>query len=314
MIKVAGCIVAMILVVIGVPIVIDSVESVDEDLTVFVLMGQSNSAHNYNYGGNLAIVREDVPLIPENKAYYFGMSAPTSKEASNGRWRDMIDASYMHSMVRDGEWAIYSLEPSLGQTFYDYTGKKCLIINVGVGGISIDTLLPGGDTYEYATLMIDTALSRIPSNYRIDMGCIFWLQGERNKNSEIDWYKEKFTEVWDNFRSMYGFESIVISQTRAQNGGNATIAQAELAGSNGVYMGTTLSQTFTLENGLMYSDDVHYSQKGKDLIGSALMTYYCENLYESPSKSPMKMILELMPLLMAFSGIALIAYTVISKK
>lgn len=263
------------------PISIEHINEMDkENMTVMVLMGQSNSAYNYSYGGNLADVRADVPCIPEGVAYFYGISSPVNRESTYGdATLSHISEFGLHDMVVDSQWSIYSLEPSIAHAFYDATGEKCLIINVGIGGISVSSLTPSGANYSYAHTIIEDAINKIPSEYNVIMGPIFWLQGERDKNMAVDTYKETFTTVWDNFRDEFGFNSILISQTREANGLNATTAQAELAGSNEVYLATTLSQTFTLDNGLMYSDDVHYSQKGKDLIGNALGEYYADNLY-----------------------------------
>lgn len=308
---VAGAAVLIIVLGLMIPMVQDSVEDLDGDeVYLFCIMGQSNSVNGYNYGCSISETREDVPLTDADKAYYFGMSSPINGDPYPDRWEEMVPRSSIMPMIREGQWAIGGLEPSIAQTFVDSTGKTIVTVNCGRGGQSIAEFLEGKSVRHYADTLITATLEKLADEGKtVKMGCIFWLQGERNKNMEVDTYMETFREMWSQFKEVYGFNCIVISQTRAVNGGSATVAQSRLAeegASEGIFMGTTASQGFTLENGLIWSGDgadIHYSQKGKDIIGKDLATYYVENIYSEPPKGEARQIAESIPIVLIIGAV-----------
>ena len=67
------------------------------------------------------------------------------------------------------------------------------------------------------------------------------------------------------------FQGGFISIVRDANGGNAAIAQRELCEEiSTIHLGTDIASSFTVADGMMGSDDLHYSQKGNNAIGAAL--------------------------------------------
>lgn len=265
--------------------VLDNTDESSNDLYVFCIVGQSNGVGTYNYGGNLTTVREDVPLVSDTGPYYYGLGSPITYEHFGSSLEPYIAESDINPMIRGGVWTVYGLEPSLGSKFSENINGKCLIINVSRGGVSIESYLEGNDSCKRATAILDDALSKASKDYVLHMESIFWLQGERDKSMNVDDYKSYFLEVWEYFKDRYEFKNIVIAQTRDSDGGNASVAQEELSGVGEIRMGTTIANSFTVANGLMYSDNVHYSQKGKDIVGSELMDYWVRNLYSAESHS-----------------------------
>lgn len=296
-----------------IPLIEEQTEHMESNqLYVFAVMGQSNSTDSPMFGSNLSDVRESVPLIPQNQAYYYGLNS-TPYHYPN--WEQLYQSYSMQQMILDGQWRIYGTDPAFASTFYNETGQKCMMINVGIGGIMVSSLLPGGDSNIYAKTLISDALSKIPDYYDVHMESIIWIQGESDSWREVADYKSKFTAVWDDFREEYGFKSILISKTRSEDGGNASIAQEELSGSNGVYLATSAADTFTVANGLLTSDNIHYTQKGRDIIAKDVAEYYCNNLYTPyESTTSAHSILSMLPLIIILSIVSLAAYGVISTR
>lgn len=95
-----------------------------------------------------------------------------------------------------------------------------------------------------------------------------------------EWYEATTGRSDDYVFSDLKIQTIMISQTRDLSGtSNAVTAQKELAQSLAdVYLATDIADTFTVANGKMVSDDLHYSQLGDNDIGVAFADYYYSNI------------------------------------
>lgn len=247
-----------------VPIIADSTNG-DTDLQVLIVAGQSNAAYR-NY--NVDVVNDDVAL-PDTEVFYYGNSTgPIYYGPINAPTYDDTFESYgIHSMVENGAWKIGGYEPVLSRAISDKTNCDVLIINVGISSASTDFLFPDNVGGEYVSNVISDALSKVDPKYSIIKIGYTWMQGESNAGSTINGYIQSFDVIHDWYVAE-GFKTCYLVQTRPANGGNASIAQLQICESeDDVILASTAPATFTVENGLMESDNLHYTQKGRDIIG-----------------------------------------------
>ena len=298
--RLIGIVVAIITVAAVLTPVILEIEDEDdgkEDMYVFMITGQSNSAYR---NANVSVVNDEVEKIPFGSAYYIGTSErpPASKPSD---WQTQIANWGMYSMNNpDGSWHIGNYEPELASIFYQTTGKKCLIINAGWDSASINACQPGEYLNTYVKAMFNKAMSLIPDVYNVKIGCIFWSQGEADDTMTINEYKSKFIRMWNDYRRTMGWDAILMAQTKYDQSPITPTAQEQLDGIDHIYLATKITQTFTIENGLMGNDNQHYSQKGRILVAEDWMNYYLSNEYsESPpiTNSSFKTIIGVIPIL-----------------
>lgn len=101
-------------------------------------------------------------------------------------------------------------------------------------------------------------------------------------------------------------------KTRDVNGGNSCAAQIEIARTNpNVIMASTLPDTFTVANGLMNSDNLHYTQKGRILIGEDIA-----NVMSLPYHAPHDLanLIGVIPILVIASIVVFAARMIIVKR
>lgn len=278
-------------------IVIDGMDPDPEAVNVFVIAGQSNAQY---YKTDVQIANAELAHIPDDSAYYYGTSElPISPGVWSNMNYDTTLASYsIHPMISGGDFTIGGIDAALASGFVTDTGQRCLIINVGIGGVSVNMYTPGGLAYDYAHKVFFNAISKCPADWVLNKCAVVWIQGESNTATPVSEYMADFITMWDAMRSDFGIDSILISKVRAANGVNSSIAQINLAESvPGVYLATKLADTFTVDNGLMTSDDLHYSQKGDNLIGVAVANYYVADLYHPGDSSPFSSVLRMAPLI-----------------
>lgn len=254
-------------------------------LEVMVISGQSNSAYR---NVNLDVVNENVPLPTTNVYYYGTENAPIYYGGMPPYGQPTYDTSFssygIHSMVSNGAWKIGSYEPSLAQAISKKTNCDVLIINAGISAASIDYLQPGNTGGEYVNEVISRALALVEGNYnKIDKIGYCWMQGETDKTTPVADYIEKFETV-NNWYHQNGFDICYMVKTKDVNGGNACIAQMQIAQDDpSVIMASTAPDTFTVANGLLDTDNLHYSQAGRIVVANDidgklnLKTYISDN-------------------------------------
>ena len=231
-----------------------STETVDVGrarLDVYMVAGQSNSTMSM---GNAA---EAEPYPRLGTAYFYHSDELFNAFQQSGR------------MIR-------GTGPPLAATYYELTGHKILLICAGIGGQTITNFLPpDGSMWAHMQQYVEAAMSGFdPAYYDISVESYFWLQGEQDKYMSVDTYKEHFLTVNDAILSGdlgLDFKHCLISLVRPQNGPTAAEAQMQVAEEypDRYIMATTAAETFTVDNGLMSSDDLHYSQAGYNIIGDA---------------------------------------------
>ena len=77
--------------------------------------------------------------------------------------------------------------------------------------------------------------------------------------------------TYSNFSEDYTFGNCIMSLVRQYRGVNTCVSQIQLdATSTDVKIGCRICDTFTYENGLLYNDMTHYTQKGRNIVGKDL--------------------------------------------
>lgn len=255
-----------------IPVINDAKEE-PSTLDVIIIDGQSNA----EYSSNTA--RTNMELIdlsaPEHKLMYYGSETAANSYPGS-------DSYKLYEMYRDGVWQIGGLEPTLAYYYSERSGHDVLTINVARGAMGIAWLKPTGNGGIWAQGCIDKALSEITGYSRINMVGWVMLQGEHDKTMAVDSYKTQFMEL-DAYFDSIGAKYCYLVKTREYYGGNATIAQNQLVAEHpDIFMATTITDTFTEENGMLVTGDpIHYSQLGRNVIGEAVGKYMI--VYESPT-------------------------------
>lgn len=286
-------------------------------LDVFFLYGQSNAA-----GRNSDPSKVDH--YPElGTTYYFGYSDAFGPDASLNNSGFDVSLCDMYSLYdSSGAPRVAGLLPDFSYEYQKITGHKVYVINGAVGNKSILAFgPPNGFMWEYGDSILTAGLAEIDTDL-YDYSCKYymWIQGEGDSGRDIAVYKDKFlvmhNSMLDGQMAGVHFEKCFISKVRAENGQNSSIAQIELADENPntIVMATTVSDSFTVSNGLMGADNLHYSQSGYDLIGTA----FAESIGEvvNPTSAVMEKYSDLIGAIpiMIFAALLLLVAVVVVKK
>lgn len=261
------------MVLVGVWVADDTEAQIKPDIDVFLLAGQSNAAYTFR------AVPEDVDSsLPRNVAYYFGSDiSPVTKD----QWDSSAEYG-IYDMVNPNYSAhIGGIEFPFAAEYYKNTGHKICIINVAVSGSKIAQWGFSGECYIWAQEVFDKAMDAISARFTPHMKDLIWMQGESNPTWPIEAYKNRMITLLSSmahsdssvpqFNEDYTISSCVISLTRQHRGQNTCIAQIQLAAEQDNFqLGFIGADLFNLENGLLYHDDTHYTQKGRNIVGRAL--------------------------------------------
>lgn len=250
------------------------------DLDVFAIGGQSNSGY-YIYDLETA-----SPKVTLGTSYYYGTE---SKPLVFGPYAapDYDETFESYSIQPATSSNLAHLDGPFSETYYHATGHKVLTINVGVSGSSITEWQPGERSYLYAQEAFTHALALIDEDlFNVSIKGYLWLQGEADHGMEASTYASYFLNAYTVFEDN-GFEECFISQVRNYPSvswlDTTTIIEAQnsLAEDNEhIHMGTKVTETFFITNGLMRSDNIHYTQLGHNLIGQDLGEYCAAFFYE----------------------------------
>lgn len=212
-----------------------------------------------------------------NASYYYAEPklATVTKQGTVYHYSELIANNPLSSMNdKEGNMARGNLEAALGKNLYDLTGEKVLLVNAGVSGKKIDTFVPlQGESYKYMDKVWQD-INRIihekefQKHYEPRLKSYIWAQGESDKNTAIGSYKNDYMKLHEILTSLdYGLEYGFIIKVRDVYE-NPSKAQEELANENeDIYISTTSSDFFSVENGKMRFDDLHYSQVGDNVLG-----------------------------------------------
>lgn len=238
-------------------------------LDVYLFLGQSNAA---NWAGVVPSAAD--PIAHLGAAYYFG----TIWHQSNKNLNVSISDYDMRSMVTtSGNPRIGGTDEPFGAEYYKLTGHKIYVVNGAIGGTSVTTWVPEGSSYEYAQDLFEAAWAEIDLTHFIpEIKSYIWIQGESDATMSVSTYQGYFMSMHETlidgtFTDKGSFEYCLISLTQAAN---PSTAQEELAEENEtILIASKLAQTFTVENGYLIADGLHYSQSGRNLLGVAIAEY-----------------------------------------
>lgn len=244
--------------------VLEDAQHQDNTLDVIIIDGQSNAAYYTSDTTRVNPNLIDLP-VPHHKLMYYGT------ETGPNDFLTGDDPDGIYEMNRNGRWVIGGLEPTLSYYYSERSGNDVLTINVARGAQSITSLAPDGEYWQLGSQLISDALSMVSGYSHVNMVGWVMLQGEQDKDMDVDTYKEHFLDLADYFDSI-GATQCYLVKTREYYGGNATIAQAELVEEDSdIHMATTITDTFTESNGyLVTGDPLHYSQRGRNVVGEAV--------------------------------------------
>lgn len=249
----------------------------EKTLEVYVLAGQSNSAYSIKEERcDAEYVNENVPS-PDTTLWYYGTEEMPIRNGISGSTPSDYDTTFesydLWKMYRNGEWIIGGVEPTLALEISEHTDSDVLIVNAGVDNQTIARLLPTSTHGQYVAEVLSHAFAHIDHekyttvNYR----GVVWIQGESDnvEGTTVESYVEDFTtlKAW---YSEQGFNQWYIVQIRPLNSDNAAIAQSQIANEYDDVHLTDVARSFTTSNGLMNSDNIHYTQEGRCLVGYAV--------------------------------------------
>lgn len=256
------------------------------NLRLFLLWGQSNSMY-LNYDPDI-VNEEFTPL--KTRAYFYGIDNGTDYRPIIS-WKDgngnvfPEHGQFLPVTSPDGTYLIGNVEAPFCATYCENNENlRPYIINAGVGGWALQNFLPGTKGGENIHKVLDEALDKVDfDHYTISPGAWIMSQGESNAGTAINTYIGYFDEITLDLKDSYDLDYGLIIQTRKGNSLNAANAQEEIVLTHPhVLMGSTASQTFTVENGLLASDNIHYTQLGDDIVGSQTARTWL-NYTEPPS-------------------------------
>lgn len=212
-----------------------------------------------------------------NASYYYAEPAlaTMTKPGTAYHYSELIGGVKICPMNNDdGSMNRGNIEASLAKNLYDLTGEKVLLVNAGLSGRMMYSFVPiQGESYKYINnvwqvikrYIYDEEFQR---NYEIRLRSYIWAQGESDAETEVGAYKNDYIKLHEILKSEdFGFEYGFIIKVRPIYT-NAAEAQEQLVAENTeIVMATRSSEHFTVENGKMRFDDLHYSQIGDNLLG-----------------------------------------------
>ena len=249
----------------------DEAPEIGDDTTdVIFMMGQSNAT----YRDWAARPAQASPVPEPGTAFYYGTSSRPSGI------NQTAEESGIWPMSNDSGATIGDKWPAIAATYTEHTGRSILMAELGEGNQSIRLFNPtmGGRLWNYSVERVADVMQAM-ENAGMTPGVIriVWIQGENDVLMNPDEYAKRLIDIGD---SILGGElgcevtaPIWISETRGTNGQNGSgEAQVMVCEEhpNMFRMASTLALTFSIADGTLAGDGIHYSQKGNNLLGSEI--------------------------------------------
>lgn len=250
-------------------------------LGVWWVTGQSNA--DSQYGDASAVSAAATPK--RGTGLYFG----------GGNSAADLQANFVEMTNASGKSTVGGLEPAMAAAIYAQTGEKVLLINSAIAGSAITQFIPGSgevwtltnQTYEAASALWST--DAFAANYELRMRSYFFCQGCAEWNDPTSYYIEKFNQAGTGFSvngvaynsgihtfhtymtEVLGFDACMNIMIAWRPVGIATTsrtAQFQLAEDiENFYNVTRINQTLSVVEGTYRSDNLHYTQVGRDMVG-----------------------------------------------
>lgn len=249
----------------------DEAPKIGDDTTdVIFMMGQSNAT----YRDWAARPAQASPVPEPGTAFYYGTSSRPSGINQTAEESGIWPMSY------DGGATIGDKWPAIAATYTEHTGRNVLMAELGEGNQSIRLFNPtmGGRLWNYSVERVADVMQAM-ENAGMTPGVvrIVWIQGENDVLMNPDEYAKRLIDIGD---SILGGElgckvtaPIWISETRGTNDRNGSgEAQVMVCQEHPdmFRMASTLALTFSISDGTLAGDGIHYSQKGNNLLGSEI--------------------------------------------
>lgn len=236
-----------------------------EETDVIFLMGQSNAA----YREATAVAAEAEPVPEEGTAWFWGQQygIPANFNFTTGSLQDMSNGT--GAAIGD-KW------PALASEYIDKTGHKVVMAQIAKAGMSITRFSPeDGDLWTASVSRVEQVITAMnDAGMSVGLVHVVWIQGEQDYNMSEAEYETRLLQIGTAI-SNGGLGHDVnmplwISKTRG-SGGSVAAQEALTQEKPGMFrFATTIATTFTVENGLMSPDNLHYSQAGNNLLGSEI--------------------------------------------
>lgn len=239
-------------------------------LDLVFIYGQSNAAYRN------AVPDEADPKPVIGTGYYFGFSDRYAALASeNSTGMSYQDATFWTMYDDTGALRIGDKAPALTYEYNRLTGHKVYIVDGAIGGRPIADFLPESSyVWAYGKNVLTRALDLVdPDLFDLHVGPYVWVQGEANGGTAVSNYYYSFLTMHraiQDGKLGVPLKTAYLSLMPAKYPSSRE-AQELLAEKNpSIVIATDLANTFTVDNGLMGSDNTHYTQAGNNLIGAAL--------------------------------------------
>lgn len=235
-------------------------------LDVYLMDGQSNAAY---YVADPAQVD---PVPKPGTGYYYGTATePVHSfdfaEETNAFWSMTAD---------DGTARIGDKGPVFAAHYYELTHRKVCYITAAIGNTGIGAYPPEGAMWVHTQAVVDAAMAAIDtSKFDVHTRGYMFIQGEYNSTNTGEYYYElyflRFHDAVISGQLGYDFDCCFLSVPRQQNAIDPHAVQIRLADEHDdIVLASTAADSFTVENGLMGPDNLHYSQLGDNIIGRDL--------------------------------------------
>ncbi len=256
-------------------------KAIKAPIDIICLTGQSNA------DGVKGDASESIKPLP-GTAYYIERDGSSIRTLENGR---------------------KGFGPALAKTWYELTGTKVTIVQGAKDGSRISSWVGGGSNYANFVAkyrIVKNKYSSATSNYEIRKTGYVWHHGETDmsKGMSGEEYITKFTQVHNNILKdtdcTFGLFNIVRST------GSLTSQETKDLGLQDeflpirayqytmnsdfpdVMLSTRFTETANVNDGYIYSDRVHFSQKGYNALGpeiaNTMFNWLCVGADRTPTE------------------------------
>lgn len=259
---------------------------------MIIMNGQSNSAYYYIH--DTPPEADKAPAPPIGTSYYYGrLDNPKMNYTIQP-----IDDYALHDFIdpETGELRLGDKGPGFCSEYVKATGHKALWVGIGIGAKRVAAWLPPDSScwvYDQEVFdRLNADLKGLPID--IDRTFMLWAQGESDKSAgtTVSTYVSRFMTFWNAASAAWGhdIDTCYLIAGRTAKVGNINTAFNQLAAQNDdikLAVGANLVDSFTISNGLMVDDNLHYMQEGDNAVANAAVRYVLQDLgFTVPEPAP----------------------------
>lgn len=244
-----------------------SVRVVPAEAVMMILDGQSNAEYLYP--------EPDKAVEPEpGQGYYWGWSSGAPATLS-----DDLRGCRIYDMVGPNGVRIGNKGPAMAATYSEITGEKVLFVYLGIGGAMVRQFDPDTGNVWARNVQIMELVNQAVEDMQeltITKTVLIWAQGEWDYTygNDAAAYGQQFKRFYDGVQA--GGLGRTIDEWYYSGGRSVNVGWVteeldslgrELKMARAV--GPEILDSFTMANGLMKPDDIHYTQEGCNAWGTA---------------------------------------------